>query len=267
MRRILMLAAIFLLAATAFAADAVHLRLATTTSTVDTGLLDAILPQFEHKTGLKVDVISVGTGKALKLGENGDVDVLLVHDRPAEDAFMKDGFGSVRRDVMHNEFVIVGPADDPARVREAAGAVDAFARIVKAGAAFVSRGDDSGTHRREIQLWKAAGVNPDAKWRLAVGQGMGATLRIADEKKAYCFSDDATFAKLGPQLALKRLFGGDKALFNSYGVIAVSPARRPHVRAAAAMQFIEWLTGPEGQSAVRDFKINGKALFTPDATP
>ena len=251
----------------ALAADPAHVRLATTTSTVDTGLLDVLMPLFEKESGLKVDVVSVGTGAALKLGENCDADVLLVHDRPAENDFMKKGFGLFRRDVMHNEFVVVGPAGDPANVAQAKTAVDAFARIAKAGAPFVSRGDDSGTHRRELKLWKAARVDPEQKWRLSVGQGMGATLRIADEKKAYTLCDNATFAKLGPQTQLKKWLAGDRDLANFYGVIAVNPERCPHVNRAAALKFIDWLTGPAGQKALGDFKIDGQALFVPDAAP
>jgi tungstate transport system substrate-binding protein len=269
MRVVVLLSILFaaLFALAAGAAEPVHLKLATTTSTVDTGLFDYMLPKFEAKTGIKVDVISVGTGKAIKLGENGDADVILVHDRPGEDKFIAGGFGVNRRDVMHNEFVLVGPADDPAQVAKATSAVDAFARMGKAGVTFVSRGDDSGTNRRELEMWKAAGVKAEGKWYLAAGQGMGAVLRIADEKKAYTLSDNATWAKLAKQLALKKLYAGDKSLYNPYGVILVNPAKHKHVKQAEGMKFIEWLTGPEGQQILRDYKVEGQTLFIPDAIP
>ena len=251
----------------AFAEEPVHLKLATTTSTVDTGLFDYMLPKFEQKFNIKVDVISVGTGKAFKLGENGDVDVILVHDRPAEDDFVAKGFGVNRKDVMHNQFLIVGPADDPAKIKKAASAVEAFARLGQAKAPFVSRGDDSGTHRREMQLWQKANVKAEGVWYMSAGQGMGQVLRMADEKKAYTLSDEATYLALSPTLSLKVIYSGDKMLFNPYGVIIINPQRYKNLKYYEAMKFADWLTSKEGQDMIRGFKKDGHALFVPDAVP
>ncbi len=240
------------------------LRLASTTSTEATGLFKYLLPTFEAKCGCKVNVIAVGTGKALKLGENGDVDVVLVHSRIDEDKFVSDGFGIYRRDVMYNDFVIVGPRNDPAHVREAKGAVDAMKRILDARQTYVSRGDDSGTHKKELLLWKAANIQPQGPWYLSAGQGMSEVLVIASERGAYTLSDHSTFTAFAANVDLDILNAGDKALFNPYGVIAVNPARFPEINYAVAKQFIDWLTSSEGQRLIANFKVNGQQLFFPN---
>ena len=242
-----------------------RLRLATTTSTENSGLLHALLPPFEKAHGVEVDVIAVGTGKALKLGENGDVDVVLVHARAAEDRFVADGFGVDRRDVMHNDFVVVGPEEDPAGVANAATAGEAFRLLASGKASFVSRGDDSGTHKKERQLWAAAAGEPKGGWYLSTGQAMGAVLRIADEKRAYTLTDRGTYLAYTGKIELAVLFEGDPTLYNPYGVIAVSPARHPEVRYELARKFIDYLTGPDGQQIIADYKVGGKPLFFPDA--
>lgn len=243
-----------------------RLRLATTTSTQDSGLLPILNPPFEKLTGLTVDVIAVGTGAAIKLGQNGDVDVVLVHDRKAEDAFVEQGFGVNRRDVMHNDFVVIGPADDPAKVAGTRSAPEAFARIAAAGALFVSRGDKSGTHVKELDLWAKAGGKPSGKWYKEVGQGMGAVLTMSKDLKAYTLADRGTWismeGKLGGMAILEE---GDADLANPYGVIAVNPAKYPTTNYLAAMQYIAWVTSAEGQKIIRDYKLGGKQLFFPDA--
>ncbi len=239
------------------------LRLATTTSTENSGLLKAILPRFEATSGLRVHVISVGTGKAMKLGENGDVDVLLVHSRPDEDRFVAQGFGAQRADVMYNDFVIVGPKDDPARVRGQRDVVEALRRILEAKATFVSRGDDSGTDRMEKSYWDLVGRRPEGRQYLSAGQGMGEVLTMAGNLSAYTLTDRATFGAYRPRTALDLLVEGDKRMFNPYGVIAVNPARYPGVNARGATQFIEWITGREGRRAIVEFRVSGEQLFFP----
>lgn len=246
-------------------AGSVRLKLATTTSTADTGLLDAVLPPFEKMTGLRVDVIPVGTGRALKLAENGDVDVVLVHNREAEDAFVEKGYGVNRRDVMYNDFAIVGPPEDPAGINGKRSAAEALAAIALARAPFVSRGDDSGTHMREKALWRAAGLSPAGPWYMEAGQGMGATLIIAGEKKAYCLADRATVTSFRDRTGLVILVEGDPALLNRYGIIAVSPARHPRANYMGAMSVIAWLTSPDGQRMIGEFRKEGAVLFRPDA--
>ncbi len=242
-----------------------RLRMSTTTSTENSGLLSVLLPAFEKAYNVKVDVIAVGTGKALKLGENGDVDVVLVHSRPAEDKFVADGHGVDRRDVMYNDFVIVGPKDDQAGLRKAKSALDAFKLLAEGKVDFISRGDDSGTDKMEKSLWKAAGISPKGKWYIEAGQGMGAVLQMAFEKKGYTLSDRGTFISLGKKIDSVIVFEGDKALFNPYGIIAVNPKKHPKVNYKLAKQFIEWITGPEGQRIIGSFNLNGKQLFFPSA--
>jgi len=256
-----------LFAAPAFAANSSIIRLATTTSTENSGLLGAILPPFEKRVGVKVDVIAVGSGKAMKLGENGDVDVVLSHAPALEDAFVAAGFGVNRRDVMYNDFVLVGPPNDPAAVREAKDAVDAFKRLAAAQATFISRGDDSGTHEKEKALWKAAGITPAGTWYVSAGLGMGQTLQMADEKKAYTLSDRGTYLTYKAKGDLVILSQGDPALFNPYTIIAVNPARYPKVRYLDAMALIAWMTSPGGQRRIGDFTIGGEMLFHPTAVP
>lgn len=241
-----------------------RIRMATTTSTENSGLLDVLLPPFEEEFNVKVDVIAVGTGKALKLGENGDVDLVFVHAREAEDRFIRSGFGVNRREVMYNDFVIVGPDKDPAGTR-GNDAVTALKRIAEGGWLFTSRGDASGTHQKEKSLWKLTGVSPRGEWYLETGQGMGATLQIADEKGAYCFVDRATYLAFEKKVKLVILCEGDDRLFNPYSIIAVSPLRHPHVNYVYAMALIGWLTSPDGQRIIGEFKRDGKGLFHPNA--
>jgi tungstate transport system substrate-binding protein len=244
----------------------VRLRLATTTSTQDSGLLPVLNPPFEKLTGITVDVIAVGSGKAIALGQNGDVDVILVHDRKAEDAFVAAGWGVNRRDVMHNDFVVVGPIDDPAKVAAAGTATDAFSRIIAVGATFVSRGDASGTNVKELDIWAKAGGKPTAKWYKEVGQGMGAVLTMSADLKAYTLADRGTWLSMKDKLpGLKIVSEGDPFLFNPYGVIAVNPEKWPKANYLAAMQYIAWLTSAEGQRIIRDYKLGGQQLFYPDA--
>ena len=238
-----------------------RLRMSTTTSTENSGLLAVLLPPFEKKFGCKVDVIAVGTGKSLKLGETGDVDVVFVHARSLEDKFVADGFGVNRRDVMHNDFVILAPPDDPAGVRGTDSASEAFARIAAAQARFVSRGDESGTHQKEKEIWKSAGVVPKGKWYLEAGQGMGEVIQMAAQVRGYTLADRGTYIAYRKKTDLVILRHGDTGLWNPYGVIAVNPARHPHVKYGLAMKFIEYLTGEEGRGIIAGFKIDGEPLF------
>jgi tungstate transport system substrate-binding protein len=259
-----------------------RLVLATTTSTDDSGLLEAILPDFEARYGATVEVIAVGTGQAITLGENGDADVLLVHARDREDAFVTQEYGLNRQDVMYNDFVIVGPANDPAGIRGLTDVAAALTQIAATQSLFVSRGDDSGTHIKERGLWATTGVpltdatsvtgqtykRAEGDWYLSIGQGMGATLTFADEQQAYTLSDRATFlARKLEGLDLEILVEGDSRLFNPYGVIAVSPDRHPHINFAGATAFIEWLTSVETQTLISQFGVAqfGQPLFTPDS--
>jgi tungstate transport system substrate-binding protein len=224
--------------------------------------LRALLPPFEKNNNCRVDVISVGTGQALKLGEAGDVDVVLVHARQMEDRFVAAGFGVNRRDVMYNDFIVIGPAKDPAGVARAKSAVEAFSIIAAKGAVFVSRGDMSGTHVKEKELWRSAGATPDGGWYIEAGQGMGPVITMSTERQAYTLADRATYnAYRVDKTGLKILFQGDKALFNPYGVIAVNPQKFPHVKYDLAMRFIDYLTGPEGRKLIAGFKANGAPVF------
>lgn len=244
-----------------------RLKLSSTTSTDNTGLLAYLLPEFEKETGIQVGVIAVGTGQALKLAENGDVDVTLVHAPSAEKAFVDAGFGVNRRTVMANYFVVVGPEEDPAGVSSAATAEEAFQLIAGSGVPFVSRGDNSGTHIKEQSIWKTVlGAVPTGKrWYLESGKGMGETLTIADEKMGYTLSDSGTYLKYSDKVDLKMLFvKPSDLLFNPYGIIAVNPARHPHVDYEGAMKLITFMTSPEGQKLIGNFKDKfGNTLFTP----
>ncbi len=253
-----------LLPGSSHAAD--RLKLSSTTSTDNTGLLAYILPIFEEKTGIRVDVIAVGTGRALKLAENGDVDVTLVHAPAKERSFMFAGYGVNRRPVMANYFIIVGPGDDPAGIAGAGNAVEAFMMIREAQAPFISRGDESGTHTRELAIWKAADSNPGgARWYLETGKGMGESLAMADEKRGYTLSDQGSFLKYSDKVELAALFTGrSKLLYNPYSIIAVNPSRHPHVNYAGAIKLIEFMTSPEGQKLIGDFTDgSGNVLFEP----
>ena len=241
-----------------------RLRLSTTTSTENSGLLKVLLPVFEKRYGCKVDVVAVGTGKALKLGETGDVDVVLVHARAMEDRFMASGFGVKRSDVMYNDFILIGPDNDPAAVRGAKSAVEAFRRISSARAIFISRGDESGTHQKEKEIWQRAGIRPTGSRYIESGQGMGEVIVMATERKGYTLADRATYnAYRHGKSDLKIVFQGEKGLFNPYGVIAVNPKKHPHVKYQLALRFIEFLTGAEGQQLVAGFRVNGEQLFFP----
>jgi len=245
------------------------LRLATTTSTQDSGLLDAILPDFERQYNAKVQVVAVGTGQALKLGENGDADVVLVHARKQEDAFVAAGNGINRRDVMYNDFIIVGPADDPAGIKGMPKATDAFKAIAAKSATFDARGDQSGTSTKELSIWASAGLTPTAKlgWYKSLGQGMGETLIAANEQRAYTLSDRGTYLAMRDKLPnLQILVGGatlaenkDKTLLNPYGVIPVNPQKHPNVNAELAEQFAAWITSPDTQAKIGAF---GKDKFS-----
>jgi len=243
------------------------IRLATTTSTENSGLLDKLLPPFEARFGAEVHVISVGTGRALALARNGDADVVLVHAPAAETAFVEAGHGAGRRAVMVNDFVLLGPAEDPAGAAKAESAADALAAVAKAGATFASRGDDSGTHKKERALWAEAGIQPAGAWYLEVGQGMGATLLLADEKRAYCLSDRGTYLAMRDKIHLAVRFEGTPVLRNPYSIIAVNPARHPDVNYAGAMALIGWVTSPEGQAIIGGFRVGGQVLFHPTAVP
>ena len=264
-RLMLALLALLLLSSGAQAEDR-FITLASTTSTENSGLFAFILPKFVAETGIFVRVVAVGTGQAIKIGERGDADVLLVHDRKSEDAFVTDGFGIARRDVMANDFVIVGPGGDPAGIAGLKDVADALRRIAAAEAAFVSRGDDSGTHKSELRHWQAAGVDPkpaSGTWYREAGAGMGATLNTAAGMDAYTLADRATWASFGNRGSLRILVEGAPELFNPYGVILVNPAKYPHVKEADARTFIDWITSPKGRAAIAAFKIKGDQVFFP----
>ncbi len=240
-------------------------KLATTTSTHETGVLEYILKPFEEEHGVDVHIIAVGTGKALKLGENGDVDIVLVHARSAEDTFIGAGYGVNRRDVMRNNFVILGPVDNPAGIDNLESAAEAFKRIYESKATFISRGDDSGTHKKENYLWKRAGLAPSRSWYLETGQGMSATLTVADEKGAYILIDSATHIFHKDRIRLSCLNKGDPDLSNPYGVIAVNPDRYYHVKYKLAMALIDWFTSARCQDMINDYRIGGEQIFFANA--
>lgn len=244
------------------------IRLATTTSTYNSGLLDHLLPAFKERERIEVQVIAVGTGQALALGERGDADLLLVHARKREDAFVDAGHGVERRDIMWNDFIVVGPAADPAGVSGLRDAAEAFRRIRAKQARFVSRGDDSGTHIRERAIWEKTGREPPrgTEHYLEAGQGMGRCLTIAGEKRAYVLTDRGTFLAYRSRLDLEVLVEGDPMLRNPYGAILVNPARHPHVKAAAARKLLDYLTSEEGQQRIGAFRVDGQVLFHPATT-
>jgi tungstate transport system substrate-binding protein len=246
------------------------LMMATTTSTDNTGLLDYLAPKFKEATGIELKWTATGTGKALKLGENCDVDVLMVHAPPAEKKFVQEGFGADRREIMYNDFVIIGPEADPAGVKGKS-IKDALQSLEAKQAIFTSRGDNSGTHKKELSLWKAAGlqVPEKEKWYVQTGQGMLATINIAAERNGYTMTDRGTYIKyednLGGNPTLKILVEGDAVLLNQYSVIAVNPKHCPNVKNDLALQFINWIVGPDAQQQIKAFKLLGKPLFTPNA--
>jgi tungstate transport system substrate-binding protein len=244
------------------------ITLASTTSTENSGLFADILPRFQAKTGIEVRVVAVGTGQALRLARRGDADVLLVHDRASEDRFVAEGWGVERVDVMYNDFVVVGPASDPAGIRGGGVAPAALAKIAAAGAPFVSRGDDSGTHKAELRLWAASGVDPapaSGSWYRESGSGMGTTLNVAAGMDAYTLADRGTWLSFRNRRDLVILVEGDPPLFNPYGAILVNPERHPQVKAADGRALLAWLVSDEGQAAIAGFRVGGQALFHPNA--
>ncbi len=264
---------LLLLSAFLFTGGIVHagtkILCASTTSTQNSGLYDYLLPIFEKKTGIKVDVVAVGTGAAIEIGKRGDADVVFVHAKEQELKAVEEGYFVNRHDVMYNDFVIIGPPGDPGKVRGLKSAAEAFRRIAGSSVPFVSRGDNSGTHIKELSIWKQAGIDPKGrKWYLDAGQGMEKTQRIANEKRAYTLTDRGTWlaVKDKDRLDMVIVLEGDPALFNQYGVMAVNPARHKHVKYNEAMTFINWLISKDGQQVIAAYKDkNGNALFIPDA--
>lgn len=245
----------------------VEIILATTTSTMDTGLLDELLPRFEKEENIRVKPIAVGTGEAIAMGQRGEADVLLVHSRKDEDQFMADGYGKVRKDVMYNDFVLIGPETDPAGIKGLSSITEALKKISENKSVFVSRGDDSGTHKKEKKLWEKAGVSPSGDWYMQSGQGMGETIRIADQKQGYTLSDRGTYLATKDSTDLKVIVEKDKDLLNPYGVIAVSQEKFPKVKHEEAMKFVDWITSYNTQEFISTFGKDkyGQALFVPDS--
>lgn len=252
------------------AAEKSSIILQSTTSTQNSGLLDYVLPQFTKLTGINVRVVAVGTGQALKNAEKGDGDVLLVHAKTAEEAFIKNGFGVKRYDVMFNDFIIVGPANDPAKITGIKDIRTVLNLIAKSQSPFASRGDDSGTHKKELKLWEMAKLNPKTakrSWYRETGSGMGATLNIAAGMNAYTMTDRGTWIAFKNKRNLKILVEGNGVLFNQYGIMLVNPERHKHTKAKAGQAFIDWLISPSGQNAIKSYKIKGQQLFFPNARP
>ncbi len=267
-RGFLGLAAATLLAGGAAMADETFIIVQSTTSTQNSGLFDHLLPMFREKTGIEVRVVAVGTGQAIKNAENGDGDVLFVHAKPAEETFVAAGEGVSRSDVMYNDFVIVGPPADPAGVAGSKDVAAALAKIAAAGAPFASRGDDSGTNKAELRLWKEAGIDVKAAsggWYRETGSGMGATLNTGVAMGAYIMTDRATWISFGNKGDYVIAVEGDPKLFNQYGIILVNPAKHPNVKADLGQAFIDWVLSDEGQAAIAGYKINGEQLFFPNA--
>jgi tungstate transport system substrate-binding protein len=259
---------LLVLAVSAAGAEEPFITVASTTSTEESGLFGHLLPVFAKETGIHVRVIAVGTGQALKIGEHGDCDVVFVHDRPAELAFVEHGFGIGRREVMYNDFILVGPKSDPAHVDGGKDIVGAFREIAAAKATFVARGDDSGTSKAELRFWKEAGIDPKTaggSWYRDTGSGMGPTLNMAAAMDGYTLSDRGTWLSFKNKQNLTIVVEGDRRLFNQYGVMLVNPAKHPHVKRDLGQKFIDWLTSAAGQGAIADYNINGAQLFFPDA--
>ncbi len=262
---VLALAASMALAA---AAHAESITVASTTSTENSGLFAQLLPQFEQASGIEVRVVAVGTGQAIDVARRGDADVLFVHHKPSEVEFVRDGYGVERHPVMYNDFIIVGPADDPAGVRGMDDAAAALERIAASELPFASRGDNSGTHKKERSLWDAAGIDPGASgapWYRETGSGMGPTLNTAAAMNAYALADRGTWIAFNNRQDLELLVEGDERLLNPYGVILVSPEVHPHVNAEAGQRFIDWITSTAGQEAIAGFRLRGQQLFIPNA--
>jgi tungstate transport system substrate-binding protein len=243
---------------------------ASTTSTQDSGLFGHILPKFKAKTGIDVKVVAQGTGQALDTGKRGDADVVFVHAKPQEEKFVADGFGVKRYDVMYNDFVVIGPKQDPAKIKGGKDAIAAFKAIADKGSPFVSRGDKSGTHAAELKLWKTANLDPAGTkpaWYREIGQGMGAALNTAAGMGAYVLSDRGTWLSFKNKGDLEIVVEGDKRLFNQYGIMLVNPAKHAHVKKDLGQQFIDWIVSREGQDAIKSYTINGLQLFFPNAAP
>jgi tungstate transport system substrate-binding protein len=273
MRRVLpgLVAAALVILASSFAnAQERGITVASTTSTEQSGLFNYLLPLFSARSGIRVNVVAVGTGQALDIGRRGDADVVFVHDRPAEEKFMAEGFGVKRFDVMYNDFIIVGPASDPAHIRGEKDVTVAFRKIAEAQAPFVSRGDHSGTHEAELRFWKDAGIDiapAKGPWYRDIGQGMGPALNMAASADAYVLSDRGTWLSFKNRGPLEILVKGDRRLFNQYGVMLVNPQKHPNVKVADGQAFVDWLISPEGQKVIAGYKIGGEQLFFPDASP
>lgn len=243
--------------------------LSTTTSTRDSGLLDYLLPIFTEKTGVDVKVLAVGTGQALQMGKDGEADILLVHAKASEEEFLAEGHGTERRDVMYNDFVLVGPSTDPANLKEnyPDNILEGLRVLSTDQASFISRGDDSGTHKKELGIWESAGIEPSGQWYVEAGAGMGDVLKIADEKQAYTLTDRATYLSMKDDLDLEIIIEGDNNLFNQYGIIPVDPSKNDNINNDGAMEFMNWLTGEEAQNLIKDFGVEeyGEPLFVPNA--
>lgn len=245
--------------------DPVRLRMATTTSTENSGLLAELLPPFEEANNVVIDVIAVGTGQALELGRNGDVDVVMVHAPSLEEEFVAEGYGVERVGFMYNDFVILGPSRDPAGIAGSNDVVDAFRQIAESESLFISRGDNSGTHTKEKNIWAEAGISPSGSWYREAGQGMGAVITLANNEEAYTLADRGTYLSYRGDIDLDVVVEGDPMLFNPYAVIAVDPDRHPHVKNEMAQAFIDYLVSDEGQSIIGEYTVEGEPLFTPDA--
>ena len=245
------------------------LRVAVTTSFQNSGLSDVLLPVFLEESGIEVQLVVVGTGQAIRIGQAGDVDAILVHSRSAEEAFVSGGHGTHRREIMYNDFVLIGPSEDPAGIEGATTVTEALQRIADRQSIFVSRGDDSGTHKKEVKLWSDIDADPDAfrGWYRPVGAGMGAALNVASGMGAYVLADRASWLNFGNKGDLKLLFAGDPELINQYAYIPVEPNLHPHVKNGAAMTFEEWLVSEKSEALINDYRINGETLFTFNATP
>jgi tungstate transport system substrate-binding protein len=262
-KKIIFTILVFTLIFSSAAAAQEVLTMATTTSTENSGLLDELLPPFEEKFNVRVDVVAVGTGAAIELGRNGDADIIFVHAREAEDKFVANGYGVNRRDVMYNDFVILGPPADPAGIKETETAAEALEKIAAAEVEFVSRGDNSGTNKKELSLWDSAGITPAGSWYLESGQGMGPSINMANEQQAYILADRGTYLAYSGDIELEIVNSGDPALFNPYGIIPINPAYHTHVNYQLAMAFVGYVTSQQGQNLINNYIKYDKQLFYP----
>lgn len=263
MKRMLMIAVVAAMTAGTALAD--EMKMAVTTSFHNSGLSDVLLPEIEKDLGLTVHLLVVGTGQAIRLGEAGDVDAILVHSRPAEEAFLEGGYGTHRTEIMYNDFVLIGPGDDPAGIADEVDAASALVAIAEAKAPFASRGDDSGTHKKELSLWVAAGIGEEARdvaWYKETGSGMGATLNTASGLNAYLMSDRASWLKFANKGALELLFAGDPVLFNQYAYLPVNPEKHAHVKAEQAEKLEGWLVSDRAKALIDGYQLEGEQLFT-----